>query len=189
VAALRNLLLADQLRLPPGLTRDQALALLDRLAKENRWIVDRRERYDHGRGVANYVTRYLHGGPLRNRRLLAFDHDRVTFRISRKGEKLQTLTLHAHELLHRVLEHVPIPGFRMLRGYGLYAHTAADPLARARAALPEPTEPPAEDASHPDTHRHKRLLGDFCHVCGCQLRTTRFGPDLRGPPTYLPATA
>lgn len=179
-AALRRALLADQLALPPGLSQAAALRLLRRLAK-GPWIVDRRERYDHGRGVAAYVTRYLRGGPLRNRRLLAFDGESVTFQVSRHGEDLQTLTLPVPELIRRILEHVPVPGFRVLRGYGLYAHTAANKRQQARTSLPEPqptspseTEPLEPTPEPPET---------TCPVCGSCLQIRPFRPQLRGPPS------
>ncbi len=63
----------------------------------------RRERHPHGQGVATYLARYVRGGAIRNRRLLRFDGS-VTFRRSRRGEKLEEVTLRGDELDGEILD-------------------------------------------------------------------------------------
>jgi hypothetical protein len=109
-------------RLPPGMDQRAALKLMKR-AGEQEWIVDRRNRYEHGGGVATYLARYLRGGPLRNQQLIEADPGQVRFRYLReKGgrEKSAQLTLSVDEFLRRFLEHIPEPGMHLVRAFGLF---------------------------------------------------------------------
>jgi hypothetical protein len=66
IKALSRLLDQGRLELPIDLDRFQAKKLIRR-AELKKWVVDRRERYAHGEGVAAYLARYVRGGPLKNR--------------------------------------------------------------------------------------------------------------------------
>ena len=67
--------------------------------------------------VYQYLGRYTHRVGLSNHRLISVTDEAVTFRT--RGE--DTATLHPHEFLRRVLQHVLPPGFVKLRHYGLLA--------------------------------------------------------------------
>jgi len=118
-----------------ALTRTQALRLPDqwsshdveRLAQRlrfKRWNVHVRERYHNPTAVLNYLGRYLHGGPIGESRLLAFDGSTVSFRYKDYRVGLtKVMSLPAREFIRRYLLHVPPKGFHMVRGYGIYRPT------------------------------------------------------------------
>lgn len=182
--ALLRLLLKGELTLPPGLSRPQAISLVRHLATEP-WIVDRRKRYDHGAGIATYLARYLRGGPINNRRLVAAGSE-ITFLVSRKHQAPETLTLPAGEFLRRILDHVPPRGFRAIRGYGLYAHTAEEEREACRDALLEGSDAAAMDRSLPIPPPQTK---ETCPICGLHLVIGATLPRLRaGPSPFRPAT-
>jgi hypothetical protein len=59
---LLRLLNAGKLRLPADMNQLDVRDLLHR-ALFRKWVVDRRPRYEHGRGVLMYLARYVRGGP------------------------------------------------------------------------------------------------------------------------------
>jgi Putative transposase len=77
-AAIRRELAHGNLALPQGKSPQQVENRLNRLGR-TKWHVHLRERYPHGHGVLVYLARYLRGGPLANRRLLACDGAQVVF--------------------------------------------------------------------------------------------------------------
>jgi hypothetical protein len=147
LAAIRQAVAREALPLPEGMRPQQSLNLLTPLGHPTKtpWNVRIMERYRHGAGVVTYLARYLRGGPIKNARLVAFDGERVTFRYrARQGAAndgpaaSQHMTLPIADFLQRVLLHVPPPQTRVVRCYGLYHHTHAEPLAHCRAALGQP---------------------------------------------------
>jgi hypothetical protein len=147
LAALREGLAHGQLALPEGRSCQQMANLLNKLGR-TKWNVHIRERYPHGAGVLTYLARYIRGGPLANRRLVACENGRVTFRYRVKGDgsdrqQSDLMTLPIEEFIRRYLQHVPEPGTRVVRGYGLYAPTKGEALAVCRAQLGQrPVEKP-----------------------------------------------
>jgi hypothetical protein len=139
LAALRQGLAQGQLRLPEGRSPQQIANLLNKLGRA-KWNVHIRERYPHGTGVLTYLARYLRGGPLANQRLIACEKGTVTFRYRVNGEASARqlrgrMTLPMEEFIRRYLMHVPEPGTRVVRSYGLYAPTKREALAVCRAHL------------------------------------------------------
>jgi hypothetical protein len=195
LAALREGLAHGQLTLPEGRSCQQMANLLNKLGR-TKWNVHIRERYPHGAGVLTYLARYLRGGPLANRRLVACENGRVTFRYRVKGEgsarqQSDLMTLPIEELIRRYLRHVPEPGTRVVRCYGLYAPTKGEALAVCRAQLGQgPVAAPAvldwqtfcEDRGV--QHRER------CPVCGRRLiRRGVLLPASRPPPDARPGKA
>ncbi|HVS00318.1 MAG TPA: transposase, partial [Thermoanaerobaculia bacterium] len=76
---LETLVRGERLKLPPDLSMSGALQLL-RQASRKKWNVRIEERYEHGRGVATYLARYLRGGPIKSSRVISYDRHSVTFR-------------------------------------------------------------------------------------------------------------
>jgi Putative transposase/Transposase zinc-binding domain len=187
LAALRQGLTQGQLRLPEGRSPQQMVNLLNKLGR-TKWNVHIRERYAHGAGVLTYLARYLRGGPLANQRLVACEHGTVTFRYRVNGEASDRqprgrMTIPMEEFIRRYLLHVPEPGTRVVRSYGLYAPTKHEALAVCRAQLGQGAvvQPSVLDwqtacQDRGDDHPER------CPVCGRRLVCLGVILPLRIPP-------
>jgi Putative transposase/Transposase zinc-binding domain len=192
LAAIRQALVREALRLPEGIRPPQMLNLLMRLGhrRKTTWNVHIRERYRHGAGVVTYLARYLRGGPLKNARLVAFDGTRLTFTYrARQGEAdagpaaLQRMTLPVADFLQRWLLHVPVPQTRVVRSYGLYHPSHAAALAVCRAALGQlPVEVPAALDWQTVCAQRGDLHPERCPACGQRLVCTGIIPRGGAPP-------
>ncbi len=169
-----------ELQLPPGRTLPQFVGLLNKLGRLD-WNVKILDRYEHGRGVATYLARYVRGGPIGNSRLVAFCDGQVSFRYRDHREadadsgrgRTKLLAVAAGEFVRRVLEHVPPPGMHTVRSWGLYASSRRGDLARARTALGQPA-PAASPVRVRWQDVLRRIGGDAatrCAVCGAELVT------------------
>jgi len=191
IYGLRRLSAAGRLRLPDGWTHAELQALC-RTLETKRWNVRVCERYEDSTAVLNYLGRYLHGGPIGERRLLDFDGEHVTFSYKDyrdeglEGPKQKTMRLTRDEFIRRYVQHIPPKGFHMVRAFGLYRHggEAGALRQRLREALPlQPVlhqaimsralPPPAEDDYKAE-----------CPTCGSRdLRSywypSRAAPEMR----------
>ena len=188
LAAIDALHTAGRLVLPPSLAADGIHPVLVAAARR-KWNLRIAERYAHGRGVVNYLARYVRGGPIKDHRFVAFDGHQVTFRygnhrhLDARGQAREdALTLSAADFLHRWTVHVPLPGVHTVRAWGLYAATQRARLARCRAQLP----PPASDRQ-PETPQippHPDRPWPSCPVCHQPLIVTLVVPRGGAPPHH-----
>jgi hypothetical protein len=185
---LEALWTTGQLVLPPHLDDDGVRQVLVAAARQT-WNMRIAERYPHGRGVIQYLARYVRGGPIKDHRFVRFDGQRVTFRYGNhrerdeRGKPCQAeLTLTVDEFLRRWSEHVPLPGVHSVRAWGLYAATQRPRLEQCRAQLPEgeaeresraKREEPPLDRDHP---------WEQCPVCQQQMTVTQVLPRAGAPP-------
>jgi hypothetical protein len=174
LAALDTAVRGGQLSLPAGMTLRQWETLRHKLGRQ-KWNVHIRERYPHGTGVLTYLARYIRGGPMANQRLVSGEQGEVTFRYRVNGEASDRkspglLTLPLAEFIRRYLLHVPDPGTKVVRFYGLYAPTKREALAVCRAQL---GQGPVVQPSVLDWQTVCQARGDDhparCPVCGRQL--------------------
>ncbi|MDA1050744.1 MAG: transposase [Planctomycetota bacterium] len=187
-ALLRKALDKGELQVPPDTTAARLRGLLNRLGRRT-WNVKILPRYDHASGVATYLARYLKGGPIGNRRLLAVRDGRVLFRYRMPGSsgmdraRQVIASLSVDEFLGRLLEHVPPRRFQTVRGYGLYSgnqHSRLDQAYRALGQVPPEQQPPlswqelCERAGHPEAGK--------CPVCGKALIAHHHFERGRSPP-------
>jgi hypothetical protein len=94
--------------------------------------------------VLKYLARYTHRVAIANRRLLALEDGRVTFRWKdyAHGNRQRLMTLDAVEFLRRFLLHILPAGFQRLRHYGLLANRGRQAkLERCRELLQQPVSP------------------------------------------------
>jgi hypothetical protein len=139
LAAIRRAMRQGQLALPAGMRPQRGENLLNKLGRA-KWNVHIRERSPHGVGVLTYLARYRRGGPLAKRRVVSCGQGEVTCRYRVNGEaadgpRSALMTLSVAEFSGRYLLHVPAPGTRVVRAYGLYAPTQGEALAVARTQL------------------------------------------------------
>lgn len=139
---------AGELTLPPEWTHRDWIDVLRKVAGKS-WNLRIDGPYGHGRGVAKYLSRYVNGGPITDRRIVTGDAEAVRFRYRdhRDGGR-KTCRLSTDHFIRRVLWHVPVKGQHQVRYYGLYVAAARDKRDRLReligveaeAGAPAPTD-------------------------------------------------
>jgi hypothetical protein len=160
--------------------------LMHHLAQHD-WVVYVKKAFRHPEHVLKYLGRYTHRVAIANSRLIAVDHERVTFR-TKNGK---VVTLHPVEFLRRFVQHVLPKGLQKIRHYGLYAGAAAESLEQARAALHAVDTPELRDnIARLQTWLSalQALTGkdpSVCSKCGEQLEHLPLLPDARAPPEAL----
>ncbi len=189
VKALRRMINAGKIKLPPDICRFEALCLLTK-ADRKEWIVEVEYR-KQGQSVAEYLARYIRGGPIKNSRLTSFNKPKrkVTFRVSRlnNDEPLELRTLSQKEFIRRVIWHVPETGYRMVRACGLYHHHYREQLEACREQLggggiPAEGEEPTSNGSEEPPGEDWIMEEEYCRVCGCLLEVETIP---RAPPPSL----
>ena len=166
LSRLEALIRGGRLALPTTSDLGDALHKLREAARKP-WNVRIEKPYAHGAGLAVYLARYLRGGPIGNSRLRALDGERVTFgyRDFRHDGAESAMTLSVEEFTSRWLQHVPLPGQRIIRCYGLYHHALRAQLAICRYQI-FVSDPSSQAASaEPSVEPPKRC----CPECGAPL--------------------
>ncbi|MEN8173864.1 MAG: IS91 family transposase [Chloroflexota bacterium] len=176
IKALRLGLKKGTLSIPEGETLESLEASFCK-AEKTKWNVHIRERYEHGEGVAHYLAKYLHGGPVGNSRLLCAEAGKVTFKYFNNHDKdesgqgkADTMTLTATQFLQRLFLHVPPPRMHTVRAYGLYANARAERLNYCRglpgqAAVEKPHKRDWQDHYTDNDEQHP----ECCPVCNKRL--------------------
>ncbi len=167
----------------------QVFARTLRPLRKIEWVVYAKRPFAGPEAVLAYLSRYTHRVAIANSRLIALDHNAVTFKwkdYRAKGRSRQkVMTLAMAEFIRRFLIHVLPSGFHRIRHYGLFANGGrADNLARARKLLAVETrqdEPePVMDADEPPS------LSIPCPYCGGRMiiiETFEHNRAPRAPPT------
>ena len=126
--------------LPTGQSHETVEHVFKAIGKKV-WNVRLQERYAHGRGVMLYLSRYVKGGPISERRLLSADDKTTCFGYTDHTDgKPKVMRLSTDQFLQRVLWHVPVAGQHTIRQYGLYAHQARPKRAQCRTQLGQDEE-------------------------------------------------
>jgi hypothetical protein len=145
--------------------------LTARLSKK-KWYVHAEPPFGGPAHVLRYLGRYTHRMAISNRRLLAFDGQKVSFlwRDYAHANKQRVMALDAVEFLRRFLLHVLPKGFVRIRHYGLLANRFRKQLlplahqllaAQGRQQLPLPP-PPDRDVWHcPRCGKAMRVIHRF----------------------------
>lgn len=186
-----------ELKLPPETTEASLRGLLNKLGRLD-WNVKILQRYDHPRGVATYLARYLKGGPISNGRLLELRDGRVYFHYrppsassggdSSSKDRRPATSLTVDEFLARLLEHVPPRNLQTVRGYGLYVGNRRQRLNAARRALSQAAVPqalPAPPTWQELCERAGNGEAARCPVCGAELIVHSHFARGRAPPWLL----
>ena len=173
LARLKALLAGERLRLPPAQGLPHWQSTIRQLYVAH-WNIEIQPPYDHARGVALYLARYVKGGPVPKDRPLSLDSRglvRMGYTDHRDG-KAKTLCLQAHEFIARVLWHAPPKGLHTVRYGGLYSCAATAQYQAASAAL-QSTTPPARSSSPAN---HPSAVAMACPTCQRPLLTRRHPP-------------
>lgn len=134
----------------------------------------------------------MRGGSISNRRIVSWDEEKVRFRYKDYREtsdkKSKEMELALHDFVRRVLMHVPEPGQKVVRSYGIFAGCRRADLNRCRAIL---GQGPVQETEVRTWQECVAKLGDKdpsrCPVCGAQLiQREVFRPDFRGETRKFP---
>ncbi len=97
---------------------------IDRLFKDNGkgFYVNGESRMTSARYTARYIGRYMGRPALAEYKITRYDGLQVTFwYVSHETKKRVYQTLPVTEFIKRLIDHIPLKGFKMVRHYGLYA--------------------------------------------------------------------
>ena len=149
-----------ELKLPEHWSDSDWRRTLRRVARKD-WNVRIQGPYRHGSGVVNYLSRYIHGGPIKDHRVMTVDTSRVCFRYRDHHDgKEKTMTLNTDHFISRVLWHVPVKGQHNVRYYGLYVPGARTRRDMVRKQLDVPAGETATETEKPERR---------CPQCGTPL--------------------
>jgi len=159
--------------------------------RKKRWFVYAKRPFAGPRAVLAYLSRYTHRVAISNRRLIAVDEHRVTFKV--KNYRIDghgrhtTMKLAIGEFIRRFLIHVLPTGFHRVRHYGLFARgNRAATIAKARQLLGLPASVANEAAEIDPTAAQE--LAQSCPCCGGRMiviETFAAGCQPRHRPTVL----
>lgn len=111
---------SGELKLPVSQTLQQVLED-HRLLYQKSWSVRIQDKYEHGRGVALYLARYMKGGPIKPAQISCRGQD-IQFRYrDHRDNRQKTCRICLDDFVKRILWHVPESGIHVVRHYGLYA--------------------------------------------------------------------
>ena len=186
---IRRVAVQGKLELPEGMRLQQVYNLLNQLGRK-KWHVHIQGRYAHGEGVVTYLARYLRGGPISNRRLIALEGEEVRFRYTNNrerdeegGGKPEILRLKVEEFLQRLLLHVPEPGTQVVRCYGVYGSGQRKQLESCREQLGQGRVAEVEEM---DWQQYCSQRGEEhperCPVCGRRMVGVVSWPRGGAPP-------
>lgn len=163
------------------------VAFARRIAELRRvqWVVYAKRPFAGPEQVLAYLSRYTHRVAIANRRLIACEDGRVSFRWRdyRHRGKHKVMSLAAAEFIRRFLLHTLPDGFHRIRHYGFLANAQrAAKLARCRALL---DAPPQLVATAP-TDREPGPLAtgpppQLCPSCAGPMLTIAQLPRARAP--------
>jgi putative transposase/transposase-like zinc-binding protein len=150
------------------------------------WVVYSKRPFGGPEAVLAYLARYTHRVAISNSRLIALDHQGVTFKWKdyriEGHDRYKLMTLTTDEFIRRFLIHVLPRGFHRIRHYGLFASASrADNIARAREllAVPKRQADPVDAAA---ANRNEAA----CPCCGGRMiiiETFKRGSTPRHRPT------
>src|ERR1700726_5122892 len=152
-----------------ALAAAQAFAAYLAPLRKIEWVVYAKKPFGGPQAVLAYLFRYTHRVAIANSRLIACDHNGVTFKWKdyriEGPARYKVMTLATGEFIRRFLSHMLPDGFHRIRHYGLFASgTRSDNIARARQLLDVPAaQPEAGDTNCAEANEPKPLS----HPCPC----------------------
>ncbi len=131
---LKKLVSNGDLKRPKQALIGELMNILQRLYRKE-WTVNFSERYDHARGVAKYLGKYVKGGPF-NLKQLKPENGGIKFSYSsHQTKRRESLNLSEEAFVLRLMEHVAMPRKPTFRYGGLYVSSVREKLNTARKAL------------------------------------------------------
>lgn len=99
------------------------------------WVVHSKA-VGNGKGILQYLSRYVFRVAISNARILHYENGQVTFRYRKvNGRRWRKITLDAMEFIRRFLQHVLPTGLMKIRHYGFLGANAKIPIQRIRELI------------------------------------------------------
>jgi hypothetical protein len=151
------------------------------------WVVYAKRPFAGPKAVLEYLSRYTHRVAISNRRLIAYDQHRVTFKWKdyrvKRNKRYKTMTLAAEEFVRRFLIHVLPKGFHRIRHFGLFANPVRTPnLKRLRTLLIHHTNEQTETAQDNNNTPRNTYVCPTCGAAMTIIETLPRTPPARAPP-------
>ena len=151
--------------------------------RDTEWVVYAKEPFGGPEQVLRYMARYTHRVAIANSRLIAIDHEGVSFKWKDYRvdgpERIKVMTLAPEEFIRRFLIHVLPAGFHRIRHYGLLASSQRrQNIARARQLLnvPAPQPHPAAAENVPPADATSVPVLQRTHVRHRSFRARSYPP-------------
>jgi hypothetical protein len=139
--------------------------------RKKRWFVYAKRPFTGPKAVLAYLSRYTHRVAISNRRLIALNERRVTFKVKdyrvEGPGRYTTMTLDVGEFIRRFLIHVLPKGFHRIRHYGLFASSNRAATIPAARELLNQVAPAAQQTAEPDPAT--QALAHPCPCCGGRM--------------------
>jgi hypothetical protein len=120
-AEIKALIESEGLSLPKNETTASLMAL-HRSVYKKEWSINIQEKYAHGKGIMNYLSRYLGASPIKPQQIIEASAEGISFRYKdHRDSKIKLLRLTTDEFMRRYLMHQAEIGVHTVRYYGLYA--------------------------------------------------------------------
>jgi Putative transposase len=141
---------------------------------DTEWVVYAKKPFGGPEQVLRYMARYTHRVAIANSRLVAIDHEGVSFKWKdyrvEGPARNRVMTLAADEFIRRFLIHVLPTGFHRIRHYGLFANNRREQnIARARQLLNAPAPQPSPAATGNGDPDNQKALPQPCPCCGGRM--------------------
>jgi hypothetical protein len=158
----------DEIVLPDGLDQQGYLNLI-KSVRNKFWVVHFCERYNHGRGVAKYLGRYVKRSPFKNSQLISVKNNRVSFAYqSHQTSKREVCNLSIQDFIRRLMEHVSLPRKRMVRYSGIYTYSLRYKLVIAKQYFGQSVNGLSARLGW-EVFMSAHGAMPTCSVCGCKL--------------------
>jgi len=120
-AKIKAFIESDEINIPKKETKGSLMAL-HRAVYKKEWSINIQEKYPHGKGIMNYLSRYLGASPIKPQQIIEANDKRIVFRYKDHREsKIKQLSLTPDEFMRRYLMHQAEIGVHTVRYYGLYS--------------------------------------------------------------------
>lgn len=169
LSGLKQVLRNGKLKLPPDRCAHHIESLFNKLGRRD-WVVHFCERYEHGWGVAKYLSRYVKRGPLKSSQLRRITQETVTFSYSSHvTKKREVMTLPIGAFIERIAQHVPLPRKATVRYWGIYSPASRKKLNLARTHMKQSA---ISERISIDSEKYFEIKGcekPTCQLCGKPL--------------------
>jgi len=135
LGALKEAVKAGDLVVPTNEREQKVINLCNKLGRKD-WVVHCVKAYEHGRGVAKYLARYIRGGAIKNSQILHISEHDIKIRYkSHQTKQTEYLHLSHEEFMQRLMSHMAVPRKPHYQMVGLYHGKCREKLNKARESL------------------------------------------------------